>query len=122
MTTTVEIKHKAINIIFDGPPSHESGRFVEVETDDGKSISIGEWIERPDGLWSLRIEPDAELEAELAVMTEALERLSRLGNEPHLGNSDGNMIARGALEAKLVAVEKRALKAERIIKDMFSVK
>jgi hypothetical protein len=45
---------QAINIIFDGPPSHESGRFVEVEMDDGKSISIGEWIEK-DGFWSLRI-------------------------------------------------------------------
>ena len=46
---------KAINIIFDGPPSHESGRFVEVETDDGKPINAGKWIERPDGLWALRI-------------------------------------------------------------------
>ena len=46
---------KAINIIFDGPPSHISGRFVEVETDDGKSINIGKWVEREDGLWALRI-------------------------------------------------------------------
>jgi len=46
---------KAINIIFDGPPGPEPGRFVEVETDDGKSINAGEWIEREDGLWSLRI-------------------------------------------------------------------
>ncbi len=46
---------KPINIIFDGPPSHESGRFVEVETDDGKSINSGKWSEREDGLWSLRI-------------------------------------------------------------------
>ena len=30
-----------INIIFDGPPSHNSGRFVEVETDSGKSIHKG---------------------------------------------------------------------------------
>jgi len=44
-----------INIIFDGPPSHESGRFIEVETDDGKSINAGEWIKRTDGLWALRI-------------------------------------------------------------------
>ena len=44
-----------INILFDGPPSHEAGRFVEVETDDGKSINAGEWIEREDGLWALRI-------------------------------------------------------------------
>ena len=45
---------KPINIIFDGPPSHESGRFVEVETDDGAGISVGKWIDRKDGLWSLR--------------------------------------------------------------------
>lgn len=44
-----------INVVFDGPPSHEAGRFVEVELDDGRSIHVGEWSERPDGLWSLRI-------------------------------------------------------------------
>ena len=44
-----------INIIFDGPPGPTPGRFLEVETDDGKSINIGEWIEREDGLWALRI-------------------------------------------------------------------
>jgi len=46
---------KVINIIFDGPPSHESGRFVEVENDSGTSIGIGEWIDRADGYWALRI-------------------------------------------------------------------
>jgi hypothetical protein len=45
----------AINIIFDGPPGPESGRFVEVETDDGHSINAGEWCQRLDGLWALRI-------------------------------------------------------------------
>jgi hypothetical protein len=45
----------AINIIFDGPPGPEAGRFVEVETDDGKSINAGQWSQRPDGLWALRI-------------------------------------------------------------------
>jgi hypothetical protein len=39
---------QAINIVFDGPPSHESGRFVEVETDDGHSINIGQWLELSD--------------------------------------------------------------------------
>ena len=43
-----------INILFDGPPSHVSGRFVEVETDDGKSINIGEWIQKGN-YWALRI-------------------------------------------------------------------
>ncbi len=49
----------AIIIIFDGPPSHDGGRFVEVENDQGASIRIGEWSadERPghEGLWRLRI-------------------------------------------------------------------
>jgi len=45
----------AINIVFDGAPGPESGRFVEVEDDAGVSIRIGEWIERRDGFWVLRI-------------------------------------------------------------------
>jgi len=44
-----------IDIVFDGPPSHESGRFVEVEDETGKSIKIGEWLQRDDGFWALRI-------------------------------------------------------------------
>ena len=39
-----------------------------------------------------------ELTAKLDKAREALDRLSRLGNEPLLGNSDGNKIARMALE------------------------
>ena len=45
---------KPINILFDGPPGHDSGRFVEVETDDGRSINVGEWIQRGN-YWVLRI-------------------------------------------------------------------
>jgi hypothetical protein len=45
---------KAINIIFDGPPSHNAPRFIEVETDDGKSINAGEWIQYGN-YWKLRI-------------------------------------------------------------------
>lgn len=45
-----------IDIVFDGPPGPTAGRFVEVEDDSGKSISFGEWIERDDGYWALRIE------------------------------------------------------------------
>ena len=44
-----------VDIVFDGPPDAESGRFVEVENSQGKSIKYGEWIERPDGYWALRI-------------------------------------------------------------------
>ncbi len=44
-----------IDIVFDGPPSHEAGRFVEVENEQGASINFGEWVHRSDGYWALRI-------------------------------------------------------------------
>jgi hypothetical protein len=44
-----------VDVVFDGPPSHESGRFVETEDERGHSISVGEWIDRGDGLFALRI-------------------------------------------------------------------
>lgn len=52
-----------VDIVFDGPPCHESGRFVEVESPVGRSINFGEWIHRDDGYWALRftaLTPDAE--------------------------------------------------------------
>jgi hypothetical protein len=47
-----------IDIVFDGPPSERSGRLIEVESPAGKSIRIGEWIDRGDGTWALRITRD----------------------------------------------------------------
>lgn len=52
-----------VDIVFDGPPCHESGRFVEVESPVGRSINFGEWIHRDDGYWALRFTaptPDTE--------------------------------------------------------------
>lgn len=51
-------KHPAVylDIVFDGPPEHVSGRFVEVENQRGESVTCGEWIEDGD-LWRLRISP-----------------------------------------------------------------
>lgn len=46
---------KYIDIVFDGPPGPEAGRFVEVEDATGRSISLGEWVQRVDGFWVLRI-------------------------------------------------------------------
>jgi len=43
-----------IQIVFDGPPAHESGRFVEVEQ-GGCSINFGEWKHRVDGYWVLEL-------------------------------------------------------------------
>jgi len=46
---------QVIDVVFDGPPGPEAGRFIEVEDADGKSISIGEWITRLDGWCVLRL-------------------------------------------------------------------
>lgn len=47
---------EAVNVVFDGPPGPNPPHFVEVETDDGRSVRVGEWIERDDGMWALRID------------------------------------------------------------------
>jgi len=44
-----------VDVVFDGPPSHESGWFVEVENESGASVKAGEWIDRGDGYWALRL-------------------------------------------------------------------
>lgn len=51
-----------IDILFDAPPGPTSGRFIEVEDESGKSIQVGEWIERADGYWALRI-PRAQIDS-----------------------------------------------------------
>ena len=56
------VTHKFIDIVFDGPPS-ESGSFVEVEDDTGKSISFGKWVKREDGYWVLRINEIQQIDA-----------------------------------------------------------
>ena len=58
-------EHEWIRIAFDGPPSHESGRFVEVETEHGNSISFGEWVEGENGLWYLQFPNHANEHAAL---------------------------------------------------------
>ena len=47
--------YKYIDIVFDGPPSPNSGRFVEIEDETGSSIDYGKWVHRRDGFWVLRI-------------------------------------------------------------------
>lgn len=53
--------NRTIDVVFDGPPSHESGRFVETEDLSGASVSVGTWIDRGDGYWALRINVAGEL-------------------------------------------------------------
>lgn len=39
----------------DSLPGPDGCRFIESENDNGESIQAGEWVERKDGLVSLRI-------------------------------------------------------------------
>lgn len=45
----------ALHIVFDAPPGPKGCRFIEVETPDRRSVRAGEWHERDDGYWELRI-------------------------------------------------------------------
>lgn len=67
---------RRIRVIFDGPPGHNPGRFVDVENHEGKSINAGDWVQRCN-YWELRINnPDSEyirnLEDENAQLRECL--------------------------------------------------
>ncbi|MGP0047851.1 MAG: hypothetical protein ACLPZR_03240 [Solirubrobacteraceae bacterium] len=44
-----------IYIVFDGPPSHESGRFIETENEKGEGVGPEgvNWNQREDGYWVL---------------------------------------------------------------------
>lgn len=44
-----------LQIVFDGPPGPESGRFLEVEDGTGRSVSAGKWVQRADGHWALQL-------------------------------------------------------------------
>ena len=48
-------KPNFVEIAFDSPPNRNHGRFVEVESVEGRSMSFGTWIQKPDGSWVLRI-------------------------------------------------------------------
>ncbi len=55
--TLSEVPGRILRFVFDGPPSHDGARLVEVEDLDGKSVSVGEWREeRP--YWVLYVPLD----------------------------------------------------------------
>jgi hypothetical protein len=58
---------QTIRIVFDGPPAHTSGRFVEVETPDGRGVNAGRWVkdEHREGWWALELRvPSEEVHSE----------------------------------------------------------
>jgi hypothetical protein len=71
---------KNYHVVFDGFPSPEGPRFVELEDDAGCSISAGEWRKRDDGLTELVLPaPDAaSIELWAAVSPEGDIDLDRL--------------------------------------------
>lgn len=40
-------------IVFSGPPGPEGPTFIEVEDEQGRGLSCGEWKQREDGYWTL---------------------------------------------------------------------
>lgn len=44
-----------VDLVFDCPPGPKRPGLIEVQTETGASIELGEWIARPDGTWTLRI-------------------------------------------------------------------
>jgi hypothetical protein len=49
-----------VDVVFDGPPGAQSGRFIEAEDEHGCGTRAGEWIDRGDGTWALRIQVPVE--------------------------------------------------------------
>ena len=89
------------------------GLFVEIVSSQEEQLAIIEGSEQLATEQALAAEAkvkelEAKLEEQYAFATKcvnkisfyraALDKLARLGNEPHYGNSDGNCIARKALE------------------------
>lgn len=52
-TADDELLAEVLDVVFDGPPGAEAGRFVEVEDQSG--VKAGEWVERDGGMWALRL-------------------------------------------------------------------
>ncbi len=70
----------SFNIVFDGPPEHQAGRFIEVETQPGISISAGHWSQR-DSFWLLGPFQEASDDSELlSSANKALAEILRLNN------------------------------------------
>ena len=51
-----EVPEPYIDVLISNGPSAE-GDFVEVEDASGRSIKAGEWIDKGNGLWALRLRP-----------------------------------------------------------------
>lgn len=48
-------KQETINLVFDKPPGPDGCRFIEAERLDGTSLSVGKWVDLPNGLVALQV-------------------------------------------------------------------
>lgn len=63
---------RTFDVVFDGPPGAESGRFVETEI-GGSGVGVGEWEEGQNGLWYLRFTEDDLIELAKRVASDVLD-------------------------------------------------
>jgi len=75
--TSTRDRIEFIDVVCDWPPGPTSGRFVEVEDHRGHSMKVGEWLDRGDGMWALRI-PMQSPAAEVGEVMAAAGALSAL--------------------------------------------
>ena len=78
---------KEIRVVFDGPPDHEAGRFVEVEDADGRGLSVGEWKQIDSGLWGLYFHIDDGLDKRVRACAD--KHLDRASESERKGNASG---------------------------------
>ena len=96
-----------IDIVFDGPPGPVSGCFIEVERPDRSSISVGEWVERDDGFWALRIPNAASLQQRVEALERALRRIATLGAGTLCTASDAELMQAWASQALAAAQQEK---------------
>ena len=98
-----------LRFVCDAAPGPEGGRFVEVEDASGNSIRAGEWRQRGDGLWELRVFIYPMLSPQAAKPVEAsgderretvMQELVRLRAENDMLRSDAESAERQLAEAK----------------------
>lgn len=88
-----------VHVLFDGPPGPEAGRFVEVETLDGKSVNVGRWIDRGDGYWALELELNDQ-----QPYPESLREAKRYADLAYTGNPDRPLAAALAQACATIAL------------------
>lgn len=102
-----------VYVVFDGPPSHDAPRFIEVETMDGASVRVGNWVRMTgdrEGEWALQLSlhpTEAEYENALAYAEgSAQNMLTELSRAEKVNE---HLLARNAtLAGKLEAISKLA--------------